>query len=335
MTKSKKVNSGIARAKALTAERRKEISKKAVEAKRLKKLLPKATHIGELVINDTVLNVSVLDNGQRIISDASVFKALDRPRRGYKRDSVFGNTDIMIPAFMDAKNLQPFVSEELIENARKIDYVSPNNKVSSGYDANILPCLCDLYLTAREKGVITTSQQLDTAKKAEILVRGLSRVGIVALVDEATGYQKDRAKNALAEILEKFVAKELQPWVKTFPTEYYEQLFRVWKQKFPPENIHKRPGFMGTVTNNIIYSRLAPNLLEELKKAETKSEKKAKLHQFLTDDVGHPKLREHLSSIITLLKISKDKNQFLSLVDQVHPKYNTNYEIDFDNSIKE
>lgn len=59
MTKSKKVNSGLARAKALTAERRKEISKKAVEAKRLKKLLPKATHIGELVINDTVLNVMV------------------------------------------------------------------------------------------------------------------------------------------------------------------------------------------------------------------------------------------------------------------------------------
>lgn len=335
MTKSKKVNSGIARAKALTPEERKEISRKGVEAKKLKKLLPRATHIGELIINDTVLNVSVLDNGQRIISDSSVFKALDRPRRGYKRDSVFGNTDIMIPAFMDAKNLQPFVSEDLIEHARKIDYVSPNNKILSGYDANILPCLCDLYLTARERGVITTSQQLDTAKKAEILVRGLSRVGIVALVDEATGYQKDRAKNALAEILEKFVAKELQPWVKTFPTEYYEQLFRVWKQKFPPENINKRPAFMGTVTNNVIYSRLAPNLLEELKKAETKSEKKARLHQFLTEDIGHPKLREHLSSIITLLKISKDKEQFLTLVDQVHPKYNTSYELDLDDSIKE
>lgn len=174
----------------------------------------------------------------------------------------------MIPAFMDAKNLQPFVSEELVKNARKIDYVSPNNKVSSGYDANILPCLCDLYLTAREKGVITTSQQLDIAKKAKILVRGLSRVGIVALVDEATGYQKDRNINALAEILEKFVAKELQPWVKTFPTEYYEQLFRVWEQKFPPENISKRPGFMGKVTNYMIYSRLAPNLLEELKRAK-------------------------------------------------------------------
>lgn len=337
MTKSKKVNSGLARAKALTPERRKEIAYLGVEAKKMKKKLPKATHIGELIINNTVLNVSVLDNGQRIISAASVFKALDRPQRGYrrdeKRDSVFGNTDVAIPAFMDAKNLQPFVSEELIEHARKIDYLTSNNKISSGYDANILPCLCELYLTAREKGVITTSQQLETAKKAEILVRGLSRVGIVALVDEATGYQKDRAKDALAEILEKFVAKELRPWVKTFPTEYYEQLFRVWGQKFPPENINKRPSFMGTVTNNIIYSRLAPNLLEELKKAETKSEKKARLHQFLTEDIGHPKLKEHLASIITLLKISKDKDHFISLVDEVHPKYN-NYETDCNDNEK-
>lgn len=86
---------------------------------------------------------------------------------------------------------------------------------------------------------------------------------------------------------------------------------------------------MGNVTNNVIYSRLAPNLLEELKKAETRSEKKARLHQFLTDDIGHPKLREHLSSIITLLKISKDKSQFLNLVDQVHPKYNETYQLYF------
>jgi ATP-dependent DNA ligase len=41
---------------------------------------------------------------------------------------------------------------------------------------------------------------------------------ISALVDEATGYQKERAADALARILEAFIAKELQPWIKTmFP----------------------------------------------------------------------------------------------------------------------
>lgn len=320
---------GITRAKSLTSEQRKEISEKGVAARREKASLPKERYTGKLILNDVTLNVSVLDNGKRIISDYSVFDAMGRTRRGYKRSDTFNGTTVIIPAFMDAKNLQPFVTTELVDASEKIKFVSKNNKMVSGYDANILPLLCELYLTARDNNVITTKDQTEVAKKAEILVRGLSRVGIVALVDEATGYQKDRAKNALAEILEKFVAKELQPWVKTFPTEYYEQLFRVWGQKFPPENVNKRPAFMGTVTNNVIYSRLAPNLLDELKRAETKSEKKARLHQFLTDDIGHPKLREHLSSIITLLKISKNKDQFLRLVDQVHPKYNETYQIDF------
>lgn len=322
-----KRNGGFARAKALTAEQRSEIGKKGARKREENKALPIATHIGELIIGETILDVSVLNDGRRIISQASVFKALDRPQRGIRTKGE-SDQDIM-PAFMDAKNLVPFISTELKGLITKVRYKNKNKQIQEGFEASILPLVCDLYLKARDANALLKSQ-IDTAFKAEILVRSLARVGIIALVDEATGYQKDRAKNALAEILEKFVAKELQPWVKTFPTEYYEQLFRVWKQKFPPENINKRPGFMGTVTNNIIYSRLAPNLLEELKKAETKSERKAKLHQFLTDDIGHPKLREHLSSIITLLKISKDKNQFLSLVDQVHPKYNTNYEIDFD-----
>lgn len=322
-----KRNGGFARAKALSAEQRSEIGKKGARKREENKALPVATHIGELIIGETILDVSVLNDGRRIISQASVFKALDRPQRGIRTKGE-SDQDIM-PAFMDAKNLVPFISTELKGLITKVRYRNKNKQIQEGFEASILPLVCDLYLKARDANALLKSQ-IDTAFKAEILVRSLARVGIIALVDEATGYQKDRAKNALAEILEKFVAKELQPWVKTFPTEYYEQLFRVWKQKFPPENINKRPGFMGTVTNNIIYSRLAPNLLEELKKAETKSERKAKLHQFLTDDIGHPKLREHLSSIITLLKISKDKNQFLSLVDQVHPKYNTNYEIDFD-----
>lgn len=327
-----KRNGGLARAKVLTAKQRSEIGKKGARKREENKNLPIATHIGELKIGETILDVSVLSDDRRIISQSSVFKALERPRRGirFKGES----DENIMPAFMDAKNLLPFVGDELKKLVKKVRYRNKNKQIQEGYEASILPLVCELYLKARDANTLLKSQ-MDTAFKAEILVRSLARVGIIALVDEATGYQKDRAKNALAEILEKFVAKELQPWVKTFPTEYYEQLFRVWKQKFPPENINKRPAFMGTVTNNVIYSRLAPNLLEELKKAETKSEKKARLHQFLTEDIGHPKLREHLSSIITLLKISKDKDQFLALVDQVHPKYNTNYEFDLDDSMKE
>jgi P63C domain len=97
------------------------------------------------------------------------------------------------------------------------------------------------------------------AQQCEILVRGFARVSIIALVDEATGFQRDRAKNALAQILEAFVAKELQPRIKTFPDDYYAQLFRLRGLEYPNDSV-KRPQYFGTLTNDIVYKRLAPGV---------------------------------------------------------------------------
>jgi len=76
-------------------------------------------------------------------------------------------------------------------------------------------------------------QQEHIAEQREILVRGFARVGIIALVDEATGYQEDRARDALAKILEAFIAKELRKWISTFPIDYYKELFRLRGWRFP------------------------------------------------------------------------------------------------------
>ena len=55
------------------------------------------------------------------------------------------------------------------------------------------------------------------ARMAEIIVRSCAKVGIEALVDEATGYQQVREKRALQIKLQAFIAEEMQEWVKTFP----------------------------------------------------------------------------------------------------------------------
>ena len=161
-------------------------------------------------------------------------------------------------------------------------------------------------------------------------MRGFARVGIIALVDEATGFQKDRAKDALAQILEAFVAKELQPYVKTFPSDFYEQLFRLRNLPFPPENPSFRPKYFGTLTNDIVYERIAPGLLEELKRKAAKDEKKAHLHRRLTAEVGHPKLREHLASVVTAMKLSSDYKDFISKLNQLHPRFNSQLVLDLD-----
>lgn len=312
---------GKVRAEKMTPEQRKEQAAKMVAARQAKAAMPKAMYEGKLNIGNTELDVAVLDDNRRVITQAAIFRALDRPARGNARV-------IDTPVFIDAKNLQPFIDEDLRAVINKIEYVNLSNKKQEGFDATILPLVCDLYLKAREAGVITKANQLSTAQKAEILVRSLAKVGIIALVDEATGYQDVRSKDALAKILEAFVAKELQPWVKTFPLEYYKELCRLYNVPFPPLKNNKFPQFFGHITNNAVYTRLAPELLPELKKAASKQEKKAKLHQLLTQDVGHPKLKEHLASVVTLLKLAKDKDDFSRMLDIVHPKLNNTIPLD-------
>ena len=103
---------GKARMAKLTPDERKAISAKMVEAKKAKAGLPKATHEGKLLIGDLELDVAVLENKKRIITQSAVFKALDRPARGNSR--VIG-----IPVFMDAKNLQAFIDEDLRYGSKK------------------------------------------------------------------------------------------------------------------------------------------------------------------------------------------------------------------------
>ena len=159
----------------------------------------------------------------------------------------------------------------------------------------------------------------------------LADVGIISLIDEATGYQRDRAKDALAEILDKFIAKELRAWIKTFPDEFYEQLFRLRGLEFPADKV-TRPQYFGHLTNDIVYRRLAPNVLKELKKLETrdtKGRRRQKLFQNLTEEIGHPKLREHLAGVVPVMKLATDYDGFVRMLDKTHPRFNETEMFDF------
>jgi P63C domain-containing protein len=101
-----------------------------------------------------------------------------------------------------------------------------------GYRAELLPDVLDIFADGDRAGVLRANQR-HIAEACRLLSRGLTRVGIIGLVDEATGYQKERAANALAKILEQFIAKELQPWVPTFPESFYEQICRLRDLDYP------------------------------------------------------------------------------------------------------
>ncbi len=226
--------------------------------------------------------------------------------------------------FATQKSLSRFVPNELISRMEsQIRFQAPTGgSPATGYEATILPDICEAVLAAREAKALR-ADQLHIAKQCEILVRGLARVGIIALVDEATGYQRDRARDALAKILEDFIAKELQPYVPTFPAEYYEQIFRLRGIQYPSGSV-KRPQYFGILTNDIIYRRLAPGVLAELKKVTRRSDSgraKDKLFQNLTQNKGYPKLRELLGSVVTIMDFSSDWHDFMDKLNKRHPRY--------------
>jgi hypothetical protein len=316
---------GKARMASLTPEQRSENARAAAKARAELKKLPNATHFGKLATGVIELQCFVLDDGRRVISGRGLTAAIGMKGRGAGASRVADHK--LIKAYGDAQLIAA------IDQPIKFVGKSPKGgaEPSDGYEATVLQQVCEAILTARDQGLLTTEQDKRYAVEADILMRGFARVGIIALIDEATGYQKDRDKRALAKILEAFVAKELQPWLKTFPDDYYVELFRLYKLPFPPiGNPSWRPGFFGHITNNVVYDRLAPGLLPELKRLATREERKARLHQHLSQDVGHPKLQSHMGSIVTLLKLSKNPEEFQAYVDRFHPRFGTTGQLPFD-----
>jgi hypothetical protein len=218
--------------------------------------------------------------------------------------------------------LEPYLTDELLKASAPIAFRTPNGVRANGYRAELLPKVCEVYLRARDDKVLAPNQK-PVAKQADILMRGLATVGIIALVDEATGYQDMRARDALSKILQAFVAKELQPWIRTFPNDFYRELFRLRGLDYP-EGTVKRPQYFGQLTNDLVYRRLAPGVLDELKRVSDRDDEGRLRHRYfqrLTSNVGYPKLREHLGSVVTLMKLSDGWGDFVRMLDRIHPRY--------------
>lgn len=316
---------GAARAKKLTADQRSEIAMKGALARKANAKLPKATHLGDLRIGDLKLPCVVLPDGERLISQGGVGSAFGPATGGWqarKKEDSGG-----LPVFLVADSLKPFIPEDLRTLvSTPIRYKDPRGgPPRNGYDATVLPRLCEVWLKAREAGALTKIQE-PVAQRAEILTRALANTGIIALVDEVTGYQDDRARDALSRILEDFIAQELQAWVSTFPAEFYRELFRLRGLEYSPNSV-KRPQYFGYLTNDIVYKRLAPGVLAELKKVTPKTKNgrpAARLFQSLTSNKGYPKLREHLGKVVAYMQLSNDYDDFKTKLDKLLPKYDDN-----------
>lgn len=334
MTTTKKTTGksagGAARAAALSPERRKEIAVKAAEAKKEKAGLLRATHgsaENPLRLGEIEIPCYVLEDETRVLSQRGLLSGL-----GMAKGSTSSGEDqltVLANSLLAADLIDP---EKALLLKKPIEFKPAHGgRAAHGYPATVLADLCESVLAARSAGRLP-ARLLPLAKQCEILIRGFARVGIIALVDEATGYQKERARDSLARILEAWVAKELQPYIKTFPSEFYEHLFRLRGLDFPPSNPKLRPQYFGLLTNDIVYERLAPGLLEELKRQAAKDEKRAHLHRRLTQEVGHPRLKEHLAAVVTVMKLSDAYPDFIHKLNKVFPRFGDTYTLDLESA---
>lgn len=301
---------GKARAAKMTKAQRSVIASVAAESRWGK--LPRATHEGELTIGD--IRCAVLEDKTRVLTQESFLLAIGRAGKAKGGQGSSLMVDKM-PPFLAANNLKPFITKELQEATRPVVFRALGGQKAFGYDAMLLPMVCEVYLRARREGQLAP-KQLHIAEACEILQSGLARVGIIALIDEATGFQYERPRNELEELLKKFVADSLRQWVRTFPSEYFKQLCRLKGVELRSDM--KLPQYFGTLTNNLIYRRLAPGLLKRLKEKRLEDGKpSAKLHSALTLDHGVPELLVHIGTVVGLMKLHTDYDDFVKQLDQI------------------
>ena len=273
---------------------------------------------GVIELNNVEIECYVLKDGSRVLSSREmqrVLKMVDEVEEGKQAAGT------RLSRYLNQKSLKPFIYK-----GKEQDHFEPiicykgKSKIN-GYKADVLIDICDAFLQARKKIELSPRQEI-IAEQCEILVRSFAKVGLIALIDEATGYQDVRVKNALQKILDQYLLEEAKKYKVTFPLDLYKEWFRLNNWEWKPESAQKKPSVIGRWTNKYIYERMAPGLLTELERKNPKNEKGYRKHkhfQFLTEEIGEPRLREFFGGLIALARASTTWRKYIRLVERAYP----------------
>jgi P63C domain len=305
---------GRARASVLTAEERRESARRAARARWGKDdageaieaehdlfapLLqspdpstdkPYSMFSGTLHIGDVPLRCHVLNDGRRVLTQREVARAISGGR-------VSGSYLQNIPGF-DVASLP----------ARVIHFTDPAGpQVNHGFEATLLIEICEAYLAARDRqdGSLRPNQER-IARAADLIVRACARVGIEALIDEATGYQEVRARNALQVKLQLFIAEQMGEWAKRFPDEFWVQLARLEGVRY---SSGQRPWRWGKYVMRFVYQAIDPDVSKRLADINPAPARGHNHHQHLTK-FGQKELNNHLLQLIAVMRLCNDMDEF-------------------------
>ncbi|MGH9326896.1 MAG: P63C domain-containing protein [Terriglobia bacterium] len=312
---------GKARANVLTPEERSDIARNAVRARwdKVKGLkaegeqvsespdqsskplqrkdesdgLPIALFPGKLLIGDAQFSVYVLDNGKRVMAQREVVRVLT------------GHVKGDLGRYLESQSLRPYINQDEITR-QTIQFKIPGTQYKGiGYEATLLLDICDAYLRAREADALAPNQK-DIAKQSEIITRACAKVGIIALIDEATGYGAFKRKQEYQLKLQAFIAEDLQEWARMFPHEFWFELARLEGVHYSPRN---RPLRWGKYVMAFVYDAVDKDIGKKLREINPDPHFKRNHHQWLKE-FGRQKVNDQLQRVIAVMKLCDDMEDF-------------------------
>ena len=265
--------------------------------------LPVALFPGKLSIGDAQFSVYVLDTGKRVMAQREVVRALT--------GSVKGG----LGRYLDSKNLQSYIRKDRVLD-QTIRFSIPGTLYEGhGYEAILLLDVCDAYLRARADNKLVPNQEA-IAKQAEIITRACAKVGIIALIDEATGYQAFRKKQELQLKLQAFIAEDLQEWALMFPQDFWFELARLEGVHYSPRS---RPLRWGKYIMAFVYDAVDRDVGKELRKKNPEPRFRTNHHQWLKE-FGRQKVHDQIQRVVTIMKLCDDMNEFRDKFARVFKK---------------
>ena len=292
---------------------------------------PVAIAKGYMKIGEVEIECAVLGDETRVISDRGVTKAMGGKRGGSHWKRMKEEGAIALPPYISANNLRPFIPHDLIYIlTNPIQYKGTKSRATgNGLLATAFPKVLKVWEKAYEAGALKPQQE-HIAEQAIRLLDGLGEVAIVALIDEATGYQEIREAEALQKLLSAYVLPEHQPYVSSVPKEFTDEIYRVYGWERRADN--RGPRYAGKLIRKLIYEQLPEPVLpalDEKNPSNKKYQRKKKHFQNLTPEVGLNHFKTQLAGVMALLRASPSNNPkaFMTLFKRA---YGDQYELDLD-----
>ncbi len=276
----------------------------------------KITHSGELQIGDMKVPCYVTSDGTRLMSSGKIAYLLESGSKQGVRPS--SKKAPKIQQLLQSTTLKPFV-DKLLDPAAPMNILSPvkakhitrDGAVTiNGYLPEAFTTICRVMITAKEADALSTRKQKHIARQCELIRDALAwGVGITALIDEATGYQYDRAKDALQTLFNHYLVAEFRPWVKTIPNAFYKEISRLTGLHYNPHTGKMNPA-IGKIMAQFIYATFPEGIPEELERRNPiigytpkgRGMRAHKHHQWLTKNVGIEELNRRVQLCIAIMK---------------------------------